>query len=483
MAGDGRTIRSFAWSFLEQGGSKAVLMIVQIVLARILSPEAFGVLAIVLVVTSIADSIAQSGLGMALVQKTDADDRSYSTAWWISLVLAAVLYVIIFASAPFVASLYRIPDLEGYLRVLGIVVFFNSAISIQRSHLQRSLNFKPIFKSTTIAALASGVVGIVLAFLGFGVWALVVQSLLQSVVTSLVMRFQLRWKPRLFFSGREAWELFGYGWKICVTGILNVLYSGVSELVIGRACSASDLGLYSQGRKYPLAAIGVISNSIANVLFPTFSLVKNEKEVLRERLKQSLAVGSFMVAPLSLLFAALAEPLVAILLTEKWLPCVPIFQLTCLSNSVLMFQLVNLRAYMALGNSALYLKLQIIKVLGGGGAIWATAVISHDIYATAIATFVVGILSVLVVDMAPARRILGYGALDQIRDQMPIFLLAIIAFSAAFFTSCLQIPYVAELLLQSLVFGVVFLGGAKLLHFKELDQVTHVASGLLRRKS
>ncbi len=190
-----------------------------------------------------------------------------------------------------------------------------------------------------------------------------------------------------------------------------------------------------------------------------------------------------MVAPMSLLFAALAEPLVAILLTEKWLPCVPIFQLTCLSNSVLMFQLVNLRAYMALGNSALYLKLQIIKVLGGGGVIWATAVISHDIYATAVATFVVGILSVLVVDMAPARRILGYGALDQIRDQMPVFLLAVIAFSAAFFAGCLQIPYVAELLLQSLVFGIVFLGGAKLLRFKELDQVTHVASGLLRGKS
>ena len=471
------------WSFMEQGGSKLILMAVQIVLARLLSPEAFGVLAVMLVVTSIADAIAQSGLGMALIQKTDASDDSFANAWWLSLGMALVLYVAIFFAAPGIACFYNSPDLAEYLRVLGLIVFFNSVNSIQRAFFQRSLDFRSIFRATTIAAFVSGAIGIALAFLGFGIWSLVAQALAQSAAVSFVMWFQINWRPRLLFNGGEARELLGYGWKICVTSILNVIYSGVSELVIGRTCSTSDLGLYSQGRKYPVAAIGVVSNSIANVLFPTLSSVKSDMRVMRIEIKRFLSLGSFVVAPISLLFAALAEPLVAILLTEKWLPCVPIFQLTCLSNSVLMFQLVNLRAYMALGNSSLYMKLQIVKVLGGGGIIWATAAISHDIYATAIATFVVGILSVLVVDMAPARRILGYGALDQIRDQMPIFLLAIIAFSAAFFTSCLQIPYVAELLLQSLVFGVVFLGGAKLLHFKELDQVTHVASGLLRRKS
>ena len=237
---------SFVWSFLEQGGSKVIQLVVQIVLARLLSPEAFGVLAILLVVTQIADSVAQSGLGMALIQNSNSSDKSYSTAWWLSIGLAVVLYIAIFIGAPVIASFYKMPDLVKYLRVLGLIVFFNSANSIQRSYLQRTMNFKGIFAATTFAALASGIAGITLASLGYGVWSLVVQSLLQSVFICGVMWFQISWKPTLVFEINEARELFSYGWKICVPGILNVLYGGISELVIGRACSAGELGLYSQ---------------------------------------------------------------------------------------------------------------------------------------------------------------------------------------------------------------------------------------------
>ena len=160
---------TFLWSFLEQGGSKAIQLVVQIILARLLSPEAFGVLAILLVVTQISDSIAQSGLGMALIQKSDSNESSYSTAWWLSLGLAAVLYMAVFLAAPSISAFYRMPDLIVYLRVLGVIVFFNSANSIQRSFLERNMNFKSIFAATTFAALVSGIGGIVLAILGFGV--------------------------------------------------------------------------------------------------------------------------------------------------------------------------------------------------------------------------------------------------------------------------------------------------------------------------
>lgn len=352
---------TFLWSFLEQGGSKAIQLFVQIILARLLSPEAFGILAILLVVTQITDSIAQSGLGMALIQKSDADDRSYSTAWWLSLGLAAALYIVVYFTSPTISVFYNMPDLVVYLRVLGLIVFFNSANSIQRSYLQRNMNFRGIFAATTIAALISGFGGVVLAFFGFGVWSLVLQSLLQSIFICIVMWLQISWKPAFTFDVSQAWSLFSYGWKICITGILNVIYSGISELIIGRACSASELGLYSQGRKYPTAAIGVMSNSIANVLFPMFSAIKGDSEALRGAIRRGLTLGTFLVAPISLLAAVVAKPLVAILLTEKWLACVPIFQLTCISNAILMIQLVNLRAYMALGDSSLYMRLQIIK--------------------------------------------------------------------------------------------------------------------------
>lgn len=472
---------SFIWSFLEQGGSKAIQLVVQIVLARLLSPEAFGVLAILLVITQVADSVAQSGLGMALIQKGDASDRSYSTAWWLSLGLAAVLYVAVFLAAPAIAVFYSMPDLVLYLRVLGLIVFFNSANSIQRSFLQRSLDFKSIFAATTVAALASGVAGIAMAFLGFGVWALVAQSLLQSMFICAVMWAKVSWKPTLAFDAGEAKELFGYGWKICVTGILNVFYSGISELIIGRACSAGELGLYSQGRKYPQAAIGVMSNAIANVLFPMFSAIKGDAEALHAAIRRGLRLGTFVVAPMSLLAAAAAEPVVALLLTEKWLACVPIFQLTCISNALLMLQLVNLRAYMALGDSGLYMRLEIVKAMCGGAVVWAAAVLTRDIYATAAANFAVVTLSIIFIDIVPAKRLHGYSALRQVKDILPFVALSLAASAAALAVQLLGLDYVPEFLLQCAAFAAVYLGGARLLRLGELSEAASLVRGLASR--
>lgn len=474
---------TFLWSFLEQGGSKAIQLFVQIILARLLSPEAFGILAILLVVTQITDSIAQSGLGMALIQKSDADDRSYSTAWWLSLGLAAALYIVVYFTSPTISVFYNMPDLVFYLRVLGLIVFFNSANSIQRSYLQRNMNFRGIFAATTIAALISGFGGVVLAFFGFGVWSLVLQSLLQSIFICIVMWLQISWKPAFTFDVSQAWSLFSYGWKICITGILNVIYSGISELIIGRACSASELGLYSQGRKYPTAAIGVMSNSIANVLFPMFSAIKGDSEALRGAIRRGLTLGTFLVAPISLLAAVVAKPLVAILLTEKWLACVPIFQLTCISNAILMIQLVNLRAYMALGDSSLYMRLQIIKVLGGGAIIWITAAITHDIYHTAWANFIVGVISIVFVDATPAKRLHGYSSLNQVKDVLPILFLSLVAAAASLAVQLLGLGYVPELFLQVILFASVYLGGAKLFKFSELSEAASLLCGFVSRRS
>ncbi len=475
------TLKALVWSFLEQSGSKIILLLVQIVLARILSPDAFGILAILLVVTQIADSVAQSGLGMALIQKTDSSNTSYSTGLWLSLSIALVLYSLIFISAPVIAEFYQMPDLVDYLRILGLIVIVNSANSIQRSYYQRMMSFKAIFKATTISAVVSGAIGIVLAITGFGVWSLIAQSLLQSMFTCLIMLFQGGWMPSFVFDMGEAKHLFSYGWKICITGILNVLYSGVSELIIGRSCSVSDLGIYSQGRKYPQAAIGVLGNSIANVLFPFLSAIKKDSAALKTKIKEALLLGSFIIVPISFLFAVIAEPLIVLLLTDKWLSCVPIFQLACLSNSVLILQLVNLRTYMALGNSALYLKLQIIKVLIGGGMICGTAYFTHDIYATAVATFLSGTLSVFAVDLIPAKRMHGYGALSQLHDVFKFYLLSAISSVVTISIDFLNVSYLLKLLLQCVVFISIYLLGAKIFHFEELERGIGLIKGLFER--
>lgn len=475
--------KTLAWSFLEQGSSKAVAMIVQIVLARMLSPEAFGIMAILLVITNIADVIAQSGLGMALIQKKDAAADSFSTAFWLSIGVAVFLYAAIFFLAPALASFYSSPHLEEYLRVLALVVLFNSANAIQRAFLQRLMDFKSLFKVSLFALSASGVLGICLAYAEMGIWALVAQSLSQSIFTFAAMLIFLPWKPSLVFRPQEASELFRYGWKVSVTGILNVLYTGISELVIGKTCSAESLGYYSQGRKYPLAAIGILSNSIANVAFPAFASLKDDSDALRSGLRKALSVGTFIIAPTSLLFVVIAEPTIELLLTKAWLPCVPVFQLTCLANSLLMFQLVNLRAYMALGDSALYLKLQIIKVFAGGFAICAVAIITNDIYATAATTGVAGIISVLFVDMVPAKRMHGYGWFEQVRDQSRTYLSAIIASAAAGFTQILALFPVAQILLQVIIFAGVYIGFCALLRVPALKECIQIAQNIVDTKA
>lgn len=482
-SGTGSASKAFVWSLLEQGGSKAIQLVVQIILARILNPDAFGVLAILLVVTQVADSVAQSGLGLGLVQKLDADDISYSTAWWLSLGLALVMYTFILMAAPSIAAFYQMAELDIYLRVLGAIVLFNSANSIQRSYLQRSMDFRSIFRATTVAALLSSVVGIGLALAGAGVWALVAQSLSQSVFICMMMWVQVAWKPRAVFDCRQAREIFGYGWKICITGILNVFYQGISELILGRVTSASELGYYSNGRKYPSAAIGVLTNALANVLFPSFASLKTDMPSLRDAMRKALRLGSFLIVPSSVVCAIVAEPLVAILLGNQWLPCVPVFQLACLSNVTTMMMLVNLRAYMALGDSALYMRINIIKVLFGGGAIWVTAAISHSIYAAAAATFAVNILGVLLVDAHSARRVHGYTEMEQIRDQLPVFGITIVASGISVATGLLPLSDACTLVFQIVSFITVYLASAWALKFDELNQLGSIARRITGRSA
>lgn len=478
---DSRAINSFFWSLLEQGGAKVVQLIVQVVLARLLAPEAFGLLAVLLVITQVADSIAQSGFGMALIQKVDATDRSFDTAFWLSIGVAAALYAVIFPCAPLLASFYGMPDLVATLRVLALAVLFNAANSIQRSYMQKRMDFRGLFRVSFAATVGSGVVGVAAAVVGWGVWALVAQVIAQSVFTCIAMCLLVPWRPHFRFCGSEARELYGYGWKVCITGILNVFYTGVSELILGKACSAAELGYYSQGRKYPAAAIGVMTNGIANVLLPAFSKAKGDLEYLHELIHQGLRLGTFVVAPVSLCAAVIAEPIVVLLLGENWLPCVSVFALACAGNSILMLQLVNLRAFMALGRSDLYLALQIAKVSLGILGVGGTALLTHDIYATAWAAFFVGIIGITLIDLHPSSRVIGYSRMRQIADILPVLLLAAMAALGSWMVTWLHLSYAIELLLQVVAYALLYVGGAKLLHFSELDDALEKLRPMFRR--
>ena len=396
-----------------------------------------------------------------------------------SCFVAVAAYCVLWVLSPIIAAFYGQVELEVLLRVLSLVIIFNAANSVQRSWLQRNMDFKALFRANLVGMTTSGLLGIVAACCGLGVWALVVQTLSQGVLTCLAFLVVVPWKPRLYFDARVARELFSYGWKICITGILNVLYTGLSELVIGRACSAVDLGLYSQGRKWPNAAVGVLTNALQNVFFPAFSMLKESREGFMSAVRRCLVSGSYIIVPVSLFFAVAAEPTIVLLLGNQWAACAPVFSTICVSSSLTVMQVVNLRAYMALGDSGLYMRLQIVKVLFGGVCICASAVIAQDIYVVAIVTAIVGVLNVVAVDLQPAKKTLGYSRGRQLRDVAPSFVLSAVATLAAYSMSLLQMSALPMLLLEAAAFAAVYLVGSALFKVEGFSDCIDVARGLL----
>lgn len=474
-------LSSLFWSFMEQGGSKLAQMLVQLILARLLAPEVFGALAILLVFTQVADSIAQSGMGTALIQREHASDADYSTAFWLSLGLAALMYAILFSVSPFVESFYGMPGLAAPLRLLSLVVVFNSANSIQRSYLQKAMDFRTLCMANVIALVVAGIFGIESAVLGFGVWALVVQTLAQGAVSCVILLWLSPWRPSFVFDVGTARELFSYGWKICATGILNTFYTSISELVLGKTCSSGNLGYYSQGRKWPNAAIAMFSSALQNVFLPAFSSLQDNPEALRQSMRRFLSCGSFIVVPMSLFFAVTAEPTVVLLLGDAWLPCANVFRWTVLGNCILMFQLVNLRAYMALGHSDVYLRLQTVKVALGIVATAFAAIAFRSIDGVAFVSMLLSFMFIFGVDMRPAGRLHGYSPIDQVRDVLPIYGAAAIASVICIVSMTFPFMGLARLSLALLAYVSAYIIASRLLHVAALEDLSEIASHIWNR--
>lgn len=453
---------SFFWSFLEQGSTSIISLVVQIILARLLLPDSFGIMAILLVAVNMATTISQSGLGAALIQKKDTTKTSFSTAFWLSLLFSVAIYAVVFFVAPLLAIIYSMPDLTLFLRVLGLSVLFDSINSVQRSLLQKRLMFKSLFRANLLSILIGALIGIILAFNGFGVWSLIAQTICQAIASCLILFIQIPWKPSLELDIHNGKEMLKYGWKICITGLLNTCYTGLSELVIGKTNPASDLGYYSQGRKWPNAAMGAVNNALQNVLFPTLSTLQNDMPAFRSAIRKILSVGFYITAPICFLSAVVAEPLVAILLGESWLSCTLIFQFSCLGYVLIMPQVVNLRAYMALGHSGIYLKLQVIKVVSGSILFCLVALFFHDIYIVAASVLLHSICCILFVDMYPAKKVHKVGAIEQLKIICPVLVLSLFCSCIVSLIQLCPFSYPIQLILQTLIFSGLYLIGSKL---------------------
>lgn len=402
------------WKVTERFGAAAITIIVQVVLARLLTPFDFGVIAIVVVFTNLSTVFVQSGLNTALVREDDLSRVDCSTVFWTSFLIAVALYGLLWAFAPNISDFYSMPVLVPVLRVLGLILIVNSYNSVQTALLQRSLRMKAQLVATLIAALISGFIGIVGAIFGAGVWALVAQMLLMQIVSCVVMAFEVRWRPYLAFSVDSLKRLFGFGWKLLASSLLHSLYVSLYDLVVGKVFSGDALGYFSQGKKYPSYAESILDNAVSSVVLPTASLMKDSLDDLRSLMRRAIQIASSLAFPVMLALCVSSRSIVVLILGPQWEPSAPFFAVFCVAFMFTPITRINLQCFNAMGRSDLYLKLEVTKKLIGSVMILAAA--SQENLLLLAFTSVAYSIVALVINMSPSKKLFHYSAFAQIHD-------------------------------------------------------------------
>ena len=442
------------WKFGERITAQVISLIVSIVLARLLTPHDYGAVSLVMIFITIANVFVSGGFGNSLIQKKNADNLDFSSVFFISIGIGTTLYVLLFAAAPLIASFYGLPILTPVLRVLGIRIIVASINSVQHAYVFRHMLFKRFFWSTLFGTLLSGVVGIAMAYHGFGVWSLVAQYLTNTCTDTIVLWFTVRWRPDFRCSWTRAKGLLSYGWKLLASSLLDTGYKQLRSLIIGKKYTVSDMTYYNQGDKLPSLIVTNINTTIGHVLFPAMSQVQDDRPRIKQMTRRAIQISSYIMWPLMIGFAIVAEPFVSLVLTDKWLPCVPFIRIFCLSYGLYPIQTANLQAINAIGRSDLSLRLEIIKKVIGFVMIlltmnFGTLVIAYGLLVTdVIATFV---------NVLPNRRLLNYNYFEQFRDLLPGLLMSVVMGAVIYPIGGLGLPDGATIALQVVCGAAVYL--------------------------
>ena len=475
-----KVISGLIWQYAEKCGAEVIQFIVSIVIARILSPSDYGLIGLITVFISVAGVFVSSGLGQALVQRKEIDNKDYSTVFFYSIAFSVVIYGILFFSAPHIATFYNSPILIQIVRVLGLTVIIGSINGVQRSYVQKTMQFRRFFVSTLWGKGISAIVGISLAYAGYGVWALVGQQLSMTITDTIVLWITVKWRPQLTFSIRRMKEMFSYGWKLLCSSLIDTIYSNIYSLVIGKTYSTSDLGFYNRGKQFPMLIINNINTSIQSVLFPVLSEAQDEKKRLKSMVRRSIVTSTFLIFPAMAGLAAIAEPLTVTLLTEKWLPAVPFIQFCCFTYAFWPIHTANLQAINAVGRSDITLKLEIIKKIIGVVVLVLT--LPHGLMVMVIARCGVAILSTFI-NAYPNKKLLGYSYLEQIKDMAPSIIISLVMMGVILPLTLLQITPILLMILQVVLGLSVYFGLAKLFRLESLEYVLNTIIGFLKRRS
>lgn len=466
------------WRFAERVGAQLVQFVVSIVLARILAPEAYGTIALVTVFITILQVFIDNGLGNALIQKKNADNTDFSTVFFTNIIFCAILYAILFFCAPLVSTLYNDPNLTSITRVLGLTIPISGIKNIQQAYVARQMLFKRFFFATLGGTISAAGIGIWMALNGFGVWALITQQLTNATIDTIILWLTVRWRPERKFSFSRLKSLFSYGWKLLTSAMLETIYNNIQQLLIGKLYNTDDLAYYNRGRNLPELIIINVNSSIDSVIFPTMSAQQNNIDKIKNIARRTIKISTFILTPLMLGLAFTANNLISVLLTDKWLPCVPYIIIFSVIYALWPIHTVNLNVIKSLGRSDIYLKLEIIKKIIG--VIFLIVAIPVSPIAIAVSLLFTDLIS-QIINTYPNRKLINYGYIKQLIDIAPNVILAIVMGLAVYLYNFCGWSPLTTLIAQVATGAIIYIGGAAVLRFDSLFYTIDLIKNIMHK--
>lgn len=427
-----KTISGIIWKLAERLGAQIVTLLVSIILARILLPKDYGIVSIVTIVITILNVFVTYGLGTSLIQKKNSDQLDFSTVFYSGIILSLLLYGILFFIAEPIAIFYENEQITWVLRVMGLRLPLAAINSVQQAYVSKKMIFRKFFFATLFGTIISGIVGITMAYNGYGVWSLVAQYLTNVLIDTIVLFIIVKWRPSLVFSFNRLKKLFSYGWKLLVSGLLDTGYNELRSLIIGKKYSTTDLAFYDKGKQFPSLVVTNVNSSISSVLFSAMSRIQDSKEKVKEATRKSIRICSYLIFPCMVGLAAVAEPFVKVVLTDKWLEIVPYLQIMCFVFAFYPVHVANLEALKATGRSDVFLILEVVKKILGISILLAT--MWFGVFWIAMGMTFTTILSCFI-NAYPNRKLLNYSYKEQFLDLLPNMFISAIMGILVYFLS------------------------------------------------
>lgn len=450
-----KAISGVIWSSIQKFGTMGISFVSNIILARLLTPDDYGCVGMLMIFITVANTFIDGGFGSALIQKKQPTQEDYSTIFYWNLALSFILYAILFFTSPLIAGFYNLAMLSPVLRVQGLVLILNSLSIIQLNRLRKQLKFKKISIVNLTSATISVGVTIYLAYNGWGVWALVAQQLLMSFFNTVLLWIVAGWMPSFIFSYQSFKELFSFGGFILLSNLLNTLGNNIQGILIGKFFSSHTMGLYSQARKLEEVASTSLSNVVDQVSFPVLAEVKNDKTRLINVLRKLITSIAFFSFPIMLLLIAIAKPIIVLLYSSKWIECVPYFQILCVAGIAISLQNINYYAVAAIGKSKDLFNWTLIKRI----VCFALIIIGFLIYNIwgLLGGMVIGSYVMYIINAILVSNRIGYKLSKQIRDLIPILIVALLSYVLATVSMFFNLSSLTAILVTSFTFMVSYL--------------------------